>query len=287
MKNDVNGILVVNKPKGLTSRDVVNKVSKILHTKKVGHTGTLDPIASGVLIICLGNATKLCELLTSEYKEYIGTIKLGIRTDTLDITGNLLEKQTFNISEEKIIKVLNSFLGKSIQTTPLYSAVKVNGKKLYEYARAGIKVELPKREIDIKEIELLSFKDYKIVFRAIVSKGTYIRALIEDICTSLKTIGTMSDLIRTKQGLFKLEDAMSLEEIDSQNLKILTIEDVLKDIETLNIDKNLYEKVKNGAIINKKFKDNIASLKYNGKIIALYQVYEKDIHKAKPYKMFI
>lgn len=136
----MNGILLVNKPTNFTSRDVVNKLSKILHTKKIGHTGTLDPIATGVLVICIGESTKLCELLTSEYKEYIATIKLGIKTDTLDITGNITEEKDFNINENQIKEVLNSFLGKSVQTTPIYSAVKINGKKLYEYAREGKKL---------------------------------------------------------------------------------------------------------------------------------------------------
>ena len=150
----MNGILVVNKEPNMTSRDVVNILTKFFNTKKIGHTGTLDPIAEGVLVICLGKYTKLCDLLTSKYKEYIATIKLGIKTDTLDITGNVLEESKVpNITEEQIKEVLNSFLGKSIQETPIYSAVKVTGKKLYEYAREGKSVELPKREIDIKSIE--------------------------------------------------------------------------------------------------------------------------------------
>ena len=173
----MNGILLINKPIDFTSRDVVNKLTKILKTKKIGHTGTLDPIATGVLVICVGNTTKLCELLTSEYKEYVATIKLGIKTDTLDTTGNIIEEKEYNVNEEQIKEVLNSFLGTSIQTTPIYSAVKVNGKKLYEYAREGKEVELPKREINITHIELISFKDDEIKFKTTVSNGTYIRAL--------------------------------------------------------------------------------------------------------------
>ena len=151
----MNGILLVNKPIDYTSRDVVNKLTKILKTKKIGHTGTLDPIATGVLVVCVGNTTKLCEILTSEYKEYIATIKLGIKTDTLDTTGTIIEEKDYNVTEEQIKEVLNSFLGDSIQTTPIYSAVKVNGKKLYEYARIGIELELPKKEIEVYDIELI------------------------------------------------------------------------------------------------------------------------------------
>lgn len=283
----MNGILLVNKPKDFTSRDVVNKLSGILHTKKIGHTGTLDPIATGVLVVCVGNTTKLCEVLTSEYKEYIGTIKLGVRTDTLDVTGNTLEEKEYQVSEEKIRRTLNCFLGKSIQTTPIYSAVKVNGKKLYEYAREGKKVDLPKREIDVKEIELISYHEDEIVFRAVVSKGTYIRALIDDICVKLGTVGTMSDLIRTKQGKFDLEDAYSLEDIERGNYKLFSIEEVLSDIETLYIDEKCYEKVKNGSIIEKQFNGDMAVLKYEDKVVAIYKVYAKDERFAKPFKMFI
>lgn len=284
----MNGVIILNKPANITSRDVINQLTKILNTKKIGHTGTLDPIATGVLVICIGKYTKLCEVLTSTYKEYIATIKLGLKTDTLDITGNILNKEEIpNLSEIQIINVLESFLGKSIQTTPIYSAVKINGKKLYEYAREGKEIELPKREIDIQKIELLSYKKNEITFKTTVSKGTYIRALIDDICTKLNVIGTMSSLIRTKQGNFSLENAYTIEEIAKKNYHLLTLEEVLNDYEKINIDDNLFEKVKNGAIITRIFKEEKACLVYKNKIIAIYQVYSKDKKKAKPYKMFI
>lgn len=283
----MNGIILINKPKGFTSRDVVNKLGGILHTKKLGHTGTLDPIATGVLVVCIGNATKLCEVLTSEYKEYVGTIQLGVRTDTLDVTGNVVEKKDYDVNEDMIREVLHGFLGKSIQTTPIYSAVKVNGKKLYEYAREGKTVELPKREIDIQDIELISYEKDKIVFRAVVSKGTYIRALIDDICVQLGTVGTMRDLVRTKQGKFAINESYSLEEVESGNYKILSIEEVLSDIETLYIDEKCYEKVKNGSIIKRVFNGNMAVFKYQNKVVAIYKVYDKDERLAKPFKMFI
>lgn len=283
----MNGILVVNKPDNYTSRDVVNKIGGILKTKKVGHTGTLDPIATGVLVVCIGNTTKLCELLTSEYKEYIATIKLGIKTDTLDTTGTIIEKKDYNVSENQIKEVLNTFLGTSIQTTPIYSAVKVNGKKLYEYAREGIQVELPKREINITNIELLSYKDDEIIFKTTVSKGTYIRALIDDICTKLNTVGTMSNLQRTKQGNFSIEDSYTIEDIQSGNYKLLSIEESLTSLEQITINEELYNQVKNGSIIDKTFKNDIACLNYKGNIVAIYQTYHKDSSKAKPFKMFI
>lgn len=283
----MNGILLVNKPIEWTSRDVVNKLTKIYKTKKIGHTGTLDPIATGVLVVCIGNTTKLCELLTSEYKEYIATIKLGIKTDTLDTTGTIVEEKDYNVNENQIKEVLNSFLGESIQTTPIYSAVKVNGKKLYEYAREGKEVELPKRKITIKNIELISYNNDEIVFKTTVSKGTYIRALIDDICTKLNTVGAMSSLIRTKQGIFNIEDSYTLEEIESGKEKILPIEEALSTIENIDITEEQYNKIKNGAIIKKEFKEDIACLKYQNKIVAIYKTYEKDNLLAKPYKMFI
>ncbi len=287
-RNDImNGILIVNKPTNFTSRDVVNKVGGILHTKKVGHTGTLDPIANGVLVICIGNTTKLCEVLTSEYKEYIATIKLGIKTDTLDTTGTIVEEKTFNITESQIKEVLSSFLGTSIQTTPIYSAVKVNGKKLYEYAREGIKVELPTREINITNIELLSFINDEIKFKTTVSKGTYIRALIDDICKKLNTVGTMSSLIRTKQGNFTIENSYTLEDIEKGNYKLISIEEALSNLESITINEEIYSKVKNGSIIEKTFKNDIACLIYENNIVAIYQTYHKDNTQAKPFKMFI
>ena len=283
----MNGILLINKPIDFTSRDVVNKLTKILKTKKIGHTGTLDPIATGVLVVCVGNTTKLCELLTSEYKEYVATIKLGIKTDTLDTTGNIIEKKEYNVTEEQIKEVLNSFLGTSIQTTPIYSAVKVNGKKLYEYAREGKNVELPKREINITNIELISYKDDEIKFKTTVSKGTYIRALIDDICNKLNTVGTMSSLIRTKQGKFTLEETFTLEDVENGKYELISIEKALSDIETITIDEDTYNKVKNGAIIPRQFNNDYANLLYNNKIVAIYKTYDKDNTLAKPFKMFI
>ena len=281
----MNGILVVNKEPDMTSRDVVNILTKFFNTKKMGHTGTLDPIAEGVLVICIGKYTKLCELLTSEYKEYIATIKLGIKTDTSDITGTIIDKKDFNITKEQIIEVLNSFKGESIQQVPIYSAVKVKGKKLYEYAREGKEVELPTRTINITDIELISFNNDEIVFKTTVSKGTYIRSLIEDICTKLSTVGTMSKLIRTKQGNFTIDNSYTLEDIKNNNYKLLTIEEVLKDMESIDINEDLLKSVNNGAVINKIFKSDMACLKYDNKIIAIYKTYDKDSKKAKPYIM--
>ena len=280
----MDGILLINKDKDMTSRDVVNKLIKVFNTKRIGHTGTLDPLATGVLVVCIGKCTKLCDLLTSTYKEYIATIKLGIKTDTADITGNIVDKKDYQVTKEQIEEVLNSFLGKSIQEVPIYSAVKVNGKKLYEYARLGQEVELPKREIEISNIELIDYHDDEITFKTTVSKGTYIRALIEDICTKLNTVGTMSSLQRTKQGKFSIENSFTLNQVENNNYKLLTIEEVL-DLETIELEEDLIKPVHNGAVIDKIFDSDLCSFTENGKIIAIYKTYDKDSTKAKPYIM--
>lgn len=283
----MNGIIVVNKPKGITSRDVVNKVCKILNTKKVGHTGTLDPIASGTLVLCIGNATKLVEELTSYDKEYIATVKLGVLTDTLDTTGKVLKTQNLKLKKEELIKTLNSFIGTYKQEVPIYSAVKINGKKLYEYARCNIDVTLPKRSVTIHDIELLDFNKDNYKFRVKVSKGTYIRSLIKDINDKLNVIGSMEDLIRTKQGMFSLNDSYTLDNIENKEYKLISIEEVLKKYNTVTIDEALYKKIKNGAIIDNTYNADKIVFKYNNKVIAIYKKYDKDHNKLKPYKMFI
>ena len=214
-------------------------------------------------------------------------MKLGIETDTLDITGNTIKEKEYSVNIDKIKEVLNSFLGKSIQEVPKYSAIKINGKKLYEYARNNIDIEVPKREIDIKSIDLISYKEDTISFKCTVSKGTYIRSLIRDIAYKLNTVGTMTDLIRTKQGNFDIENSNTIEDIENNNYKLITYEQALNNYEIVNIDDNTYNKVKNGGIINKEFKNKIALLKYKDDIIAIYKEYNKDVTKAKPYIMLI
>ena len=281
----MNGIIIIDKPINYTSRDIVNIVSKKLNTKKVGHTGTLDPIATGVLILCIGKSLKLTELLTSTYKEYIATLKLGIETDTLDITGKTLyEKEAPNISKKNIIDTLNSFKGHIKQQVPKYSAIKVNGKKLYEYARLGIEVELPIREVEIKEIELLKYNNDEITFRCLVSKGTYIRSLIRDIGHSLDNYTTMTSLRRTKQGIFDIKNAYTLNDIEKDNYKILNPVDVL-DLPKIIADDTLSFKVKNGQVLDKFFsEEKVMIVDSNNNLLAIYK--QTDNNKVKPYKVF-
>ena len=275
-------IINVCKEKNMTSRDIVNIISKHLHTKKVGHTGTLDPLATGVLIVCTNHDTKLVDILTSKNKEYIATMRLGIQTDTGDITGNIIKRDTYKVTKDQIIKVLNNFLGSSTQTVPIYSAVKINGKKLYEYARNGEEVTLPTREINISSIELLDYHDDLIKFKVTVSKGTYIRSLIEDIGKTLQTVATMEDLVRTKQGNYKIEDSYTLEDIKNDNYKPIPLNIVLKDYHTYNLNATEYFKVKNGSKMLLNIDDKIVTLLYNNKPIALYRK-ENDIYRV--YKM--
>lgn len=287
----MNNIIVVNKDKDYTSRDVVNVIGKIFNTKKVGHTGTLDPLATGVLIICMNKALKVVDLITASDKEYIAKVVLGIDTDTLDITGNIINECKTNVNVDMVKSVLNSFVGKSIQEVPKYSAVKVNGKKLYEYARNGIDVELPKREIQIFDIELISGIDIvdgyqEFSFRVKVSKGTYIRSLIRDIGIKLGCFACMKELTRTKQGNFSIDESYTLNDIKNGNYKLLNIKDVI-DIEKVIVSDDMLFKIKNGMILDKFFiSDKALILDNNGNEIGIYKTYDKDSNKVKPNKIF-
>ena len=272
----MDGIVLVNKPSGYTSRDVVNIVSKKLGTKKVGHTGTLDPLATGVLVLCIGKATKLVQILSSDTKEYIAGITLGLLTDTLDIEGNIIKEENVNISKEEILIALNSLKGKYIQEVPIYSAVKVNGKKLYEYAREGKKVDLPKREVEIFEIQLVDEPIYKnnkidIKIKCKVSKGTYIRALSNDIAKKLNTIGIMNSLTRTKQGNIDIEMCQTLNEIQDDNYAVLPIDFALQDYYEVKMNEELYFKIKNGVSIKNVYNKDLVKFTYNNRLIALYK----------------
>lgn len=265
----MNGILIVNKSEGFTSRDVVNKLSKIFNTKKIGHTGTLDPIAKGVLVVVIGKYTKLCEDLTQTYKEYIATFKLGILTDTLDITGKILDEKDVTVTEEEIRNVIASYKCVYDQEVPIYSSVKINGRKLYEYARNGENVVLPKRKVDIKNIEVIDINKVIVKIKCLVSKGTYIRSLIRDIGSSLNTFATMTDLIRIKQGIFDIRDSYTLEDIENGNYKLINIEDVM-DICVVENDTYLKDVI-NGVKLKLDIKNEYILFKHEGNNIALYK----------------
>lgn len=283
----LDGILIIDKPKGITSRDVVNKIGRMFNIKKIGHTGTLDPLATGVLVLCIGRATKLVELLTSDEKEYIAKVKLGILTDTLDVEGKIIKEEECVIEKEKLIKTLSSFIGEYEQEVPVYSAIKIKGKKLYEYARSGVNVELPKRKVNIKSIKLLYFNSSYYEFRVTVSKGTYIRSLIRDINSRLGIIGSMSELRRIRQGIFNIDISHTIEQIKHKDYSLLSIIDVLRSEKCVEVDNIMYKKIINGQILDNVYNEGQIVFTYNDKAIAIYREYEKDASKIKPYKMFI
>ena len=285
--NNYNGILIVNKPSGITSRDVVNIVGKTLNIKKVGHTGTLDPMATGVLVLCLGNALKVCELITANDKEYIAKVILGIETETLDTTSPIINTKKTNITKEEIEKVLNSFKGSYLQEVPKYSAVKINGKKLYEYAREGKEIELPKKMVTIYDIQLVSDITYyndttTFYIKTTVSKGTYIRSLIRDIGYKLNTYGCMDSLERTRQGIFNIDNSYTLEEIKNNNYKLLSIEESLPNIPLVQVDNKTLFKIKNGVKLKKFFTGDMAIIKDKNKVVAIYK---NDLNESKLFKM--
>ncbi len=274
----MNGVVIVDKPKGMTSRDVVNIVSKKYSTKKVGHTGTLDPIATGDLVLCIGKATKLVSRLTSLEKEYIATVILGEETDTLDITGNIIDDKICVKTQKEIEEVLKSFIGSYNQEVPKYSAVKINGKKLYEYAREDKNVILPKRIVHIKSIELLgdvTYKNNKTIFsfKCVVSKGTYIRSLIRDIAQRLNTVGIMSDLRRVKQGSFDIKNSVKLENLSNDD--IISIRNIL-NVKKVKLTSDIRKKILNGAPV-----DNI----YNEDEVLFVDEDEIALYKSKDNKL--
>jgi len=281
----MNGAIIINKPAGMTSRDVVNHLNRILETREIGHTGTLDPLATGVLVCLIGRATKLSNILTAHDKEYIASFKLGLLTDTLDITGEVLKEEKALIDKKQIIKVLNKFVGEYEQEVPLYSAVKVKGKKLYDYARGGEKVDLPKRKVQIKLIKLLKIEDDIITVRTEVSKGTYIRSLVRDIGESLGTYGTLVSLERTISGHFRIEDANTIEDVLNNQYHLLTINEILKAYPQEELDPEALFRVRNGQILGRSI-DNYLLFTFNQEPIALYQRYDKDENKIKPAVMF-
>ena len=267
----MNGLLLIDKPKDFTSQDVVSKVKKILNVKKAGHIGTLDPMATGLLPILIGDYTKISKYLIEHDKTYIAKLKLGIKTDTGDITGNIIEKQ--EISQiSNIEETINSFKGVQKQTPPMYSAIKIDGKKLYEYAREGKEVEVPERKIEIYDIRLLNVDDGEIEFMVSCSKGTYIRVLCEDIARALGTIGTMSSLRRTIVDKFSIDDAYTFEELenskDDESI-LIKMEDIFNDIDEINLNTRKLELFLNGVKLSVELEDGQYNIYSDNKYIGL------------------
>ncbi len=268
----MNGILNVFKPTGITSFDVVRKIRKISNVKKVGHAGTLDPEASGVLPVCIGKATKAIDYIMSDFKIYEAELKLGVTTDTYDREGKIIKENEVNLSDEEITKVINSFLGEIKQIPPMYSALKVNGKKLYELARAGIEIEREARPIVIYDIDIMDIKSPYVKFRVKCSKGTYIRSLCYDIGSKLKCGGMMWNLKRTATGEFHIEDAINVNELNEENINkyIIPIEKIFQNNTKIIIEDRFVKFLLNGVVV----KDKALTCKFE--INSMYSIYNND-----------
>lgn len=299
----MNGVLALWKEKGMTSHDCVFKLRKIYQTKKIGHTGTLDPNVDGVLPICIGSATKLVEFLINSNKTYIGEITLGFATTTEDLDGEVIARQNIlkdQVNEQQIDDAMKKMIGPMIQIPPMYSAVKVNGKKLYEYARSGQTVERPKRSVTIVEFVRTSPVVYNAVektmtfaFKVECSKGTYIRTLATDLGNMLNVPSCMTRLTRIQSAKLTRENCVTLQQLESLSLqerldKLVAIENVTLDYDQYEIDEMTYHKVKNGSRLKKI--ENISYpifFTYQHKIIALYEEHPDKINVIKPKKMLL
>ncbi len=251
---NVNGILIVDKPVGFTSHDVVNVIRKIYSMKKVGHTGTLDPDATGVLPICLGKATKVCDMLTFSDKQYIARVRLGIETDTQDISGTVICEREVNITKDKLLDAIKAHTGEIMQIPPMYSAIKINGQKLCDLARKGVEVERKPRKITVYSAEMSDFDGVEFNLKVDCSKGTYIRTLCHDIGKYLGTGAVITSLRRTKASVFSLENSHTLDELKtlaSENKHIdvlINVDSVFSGFESMTINEKIMKKVCNGAV---------------------------------------
>lgn len=275
----MNGIFLINKEANWTSFDICAKVKRLFNTKKVGHSGTLDPFAEGLMIVCLGQATKIIPFLENYNKTYLATIKLGEETDTLDNTGIIIDKKdVLNYSLEELKNVLNSFLGKSQQIPPMYSALKHDGVPLYSLAREGIEIERKPRNIEIFSIELIEYNKPFLTFKCKVSKGTYIRTLAKDIAIKLSTVGHLVKLIRTNIDKFDLNMAKKVNE--------LTINDSISIVEmltlpTLIVDNEIEKKIRNGNKLSLQGKNMLLLVNEKKEALAIYEKKEDGYYYSK------
>ena len=286
----MDGIIIINKPTGCTSHDIVYKVKKIFN-EKVGHTGTLDPMAEGVLPILVGKGTLLSKYLINHNKKYIVELQLGTKTDTADSEGKIVEQKTVNeekISKENIKNIFKSFIGIQEQIPPMYSAIKVNGKKLYEYARKGQEVDIKPRQIEIFNINLIEYSVEKkqIKFEVFCGKGTYIRSLCEDIAQKLETVGYMKSLKRIQVGDFKIEDSITInqleENIQDNNFiksKIISIEKIFNEKASVKLDNKKMKLFLNGVRLTQTLNDGIYRIYNENNVFVGIGVVEKQLLK--------
>lgn len=277
----MDGILLINKPKGITSFDVIRKLKKILNTTKIGHSGTLDPFAEGLLVVLVGRATKLSNMLMSQNKTYEGTLSFGKHYDTYDHTGEILKEDNKVISLSDLEGIKGAFLGTYMQTPPIYSAIKKDGKKLYEYARSGIDVKLEQRMVTINSLEFNSLSENSFKFITNVSSGTYIRSLAVDLATSLNTYGYLASLKRVSSGSFNLRDSYLIEEVNENSL--ITISDYFKDSPKVVLSDYLIKLVRNGIRLDDRQIVTNEIFKVYDEFNNLVAIYEPvDINEYKP-----
>lgn len=302
----MNGIINVYKEKGYTSHDVVAKLRGILRQKKIGHTGTLDPQAEGVLPVCLGNATRLCDLLTDKTKEYEAVLRLGVTTDTQDMTGTVLSESPVEVLEDDIINIMSTVRGKIMQVPPMYSALKVDGRKLVDLAREGIEVERKAREIEIFELEILEVSLPLVRFRVNCSKGTYIRTLCQDIGEKAGCGGAMESLLRSRVDRFEVKDALTLDQIeqmrDEQRLDeiLYPVDEVFMHLTAVTVKNEFRKVIDNGnSLYPKMYEPRVDFFTDENKTPTQIRVYNEDgifygiyvfdpeRRRFKPYKMFL
>ncbi len=296
-----NGVINIYKEKGFTSHDVVAKMRGILKQKKIGHTGTLDPDAVGVLPVCLGSATRLCDMLTDRDKEYIACMRFGVVTDTQDMSGTVLEEKEVTVTEDAAREIAASFIGEYAQIPPMYSAIKIDGKRLYELARQGREVERKPRNVTLHEIEVLSVQLPEMTFRAACSKGTYIRTLCHDIGEKAGCGGAMVSLKRTKSGRFTADTAITLEELtklrdeDKINQVLIPVDEMFEELAAVHVPEPFVKLLQNGnsfylrQILERRLFCNGEEVKvYNqeGRFFGIYR-YEETERRFVPQKMFL
>ncbi len=298
----MNGVIGIYKEQGFTSHDVVGKLRGILKTRQIGHTGTLDPMAEGVLPVCVGNATKACDLLTEKDKTYVATMRLGVETDTLDITGKVLKERPVETDEETVQKVVLSFLGDSFQTPPMYSAIKVGGKKLYEYARQGIEIPRDPRPIHISQLHILHMDLPHVQLEVSCSKGTYIRSLCADIGEALGCGAVMESLLRTRVGQFTVDRCLMLKQVEQACLDgtlmrfVQDVPSLFPDLPRLVVKPALEYRLYNGNVLEPdSFQEGLSgeereddrALIYDGRerFQGIYRLESRGVWK--PVKMFL
>lgn len=294
----MDGLINIYKEKGFTSHDVVAKMRGILHMKKIGHTGTLDPDAMGVLPVCIGKGTRLCSLLENHDKTYEAVLLLGLETDTQDISGKIVDKKTVSVTEEQVLAVLDGFRGKIMQIPPMYSALKVNGKKLYEYAREGKVIERSPRPVEIYELKVKNMDLPRVTLTVTCSKGTYIRTLCHDIGRALGCGGCMESLVRTRVGSFYLKDSITLQELEEKRDRnllescIVSVEELFADFPGVHTAEMYDILVRNGNRIGnnmlkeKTVENKVRMYDSSGLFVGIYE-YDPGRKDYKPLKMFL